>query len=217
MVNQIVVANGAILKVIFENDYLSEEIVGLSDICSDVGVASVKTSTGYGFVKQSNGMCAYKEATMDHLQLMKEHCSNGVQIKAAGGIRTWGDLLRVRALRVSRVGATATEARRSGGGLRTSLLRLKFRRQKQLMSITRSFQMILHDQHPFDLEYPSTMICPTSHDIPHWPPILTHRIPGVFDLPARSIQPSLQHPWPNPLPQRRRIIRFVLRPRMCKM
>ena len=54
--NSAVVAKGAILKVIFENDYLrQEEIVKLCEICSDIGVAFIKTSTGYGFVKQKSG------------------------------------------------------------------------------------------------------------------------------------------------------------------
>jgi deoxyribose-phosphate aldolase len=110
-VNDAVTGKGAILKVIFENDFLTEkEIVKLCQICSEVGAAFVKTSTGYGFVKQSNGMYNYQGATLPHLKLMKENVKEGVQIKAAGGVRTLDDLLRVRALGVTRVGATATEA-----------------------------------------------------------------------------------------------------------
>ncbi|PVH75084.1 deoxyribose-phosphate aldolase-like protein [Cadophora sp. DSE1049] len=110
-VNSAVVAKGAILKVIFENDYLTtEEIVKLCQICSDIGVAFVKTSTGYGFVKQKSGEYSYKGATIPHIQLMKENSKKEVQIKAAGGVRTLDDLLRVRVLGVTRVGATATEA-----------------------------------------------------------------------------------------------------------
>jgi deoxyribose-phosphate aldolase len=41
---------------------------------------------------------------------MRKHSGPKVQIKAAGGVRTLDDLLRVRALGVTRVGATATEA-----------------------------------------------------------------------------------------------------------
>jgi len=41
---------------------------------------------------------------------MKKHISANVQIKAAGGVRTLDDLLRMRALGVTRVGATATAA-----------------------------------------------------------------------------------------------------------
>ena len=39
---------------------------------------------------------------------MREHSSRNVQIKAAGGVRTLDDLLRVRSLGVTRIGATAT-------------------------------------------------------------------------------------------------------------
>lgn len=110
-INAAVTANGAILKVIFENDYLQDEhIVRLCEICSELHVAFVKTSSGYGFVKQSNGMYSYQGATDHHLALMRRHSAPEVQIKAAGGVRTLDDLLRVRALGVSRVGATATEA-----------------------------------------------------------------------------------------------------------
>lgn len=55
-VNEAVVAAGAVLKVIFENDFLSEqEIIKLCTICSELDVAFVKTSTGYGMVKQKDG------------------------------------------------------------------------------------------------------------------------------------------------------------------
>ncbi|HWA86097.1 MAG TPA: deoxyribose-phosphate aldolase [Opitutus sp.] len=109
-VNAACVARGAILKVIFENDYLPEKsIVDLCRISSEVGVAFVKTSTGYGFVKQPNGDYNYRGATEAHLKLMRTNCPPSVQIKAAGGVRTLDDLLRVRALGVTRIGATATE------------------------------------------------------------------------------------------------------------
>ena len=101
---------GGILKVIFENDYLVEnQIIRLCEICSDHQVAFVKTSSGYGFVKQANGKYDYEGATDNHLKIMRDHTSSSVQIKAAGGIRTLDDLLRVRALGVTRIGATATE------------------------------------------------------------------------------------------------------------
>jgi len=109
-INDAVVAAGAILKVIFENDYLQDpHIIKLCEICSSIGVAFVKTSTGYGFVRQENGMYSYKGATAAHLQLMRQHCAPSVQIKAAGGVRTLDDLLLVHSLGVTRVGATATQ------------------------------------------------------------------------------------------------------------
>lgn len=110
-INTVVVANGAILKVIFENDYLQDaHIIRLCEICSAIGVAFVKTSTGYGFVKQPDGSYNYKGATLAHLKLMRANCPSSVQIKAAGGVRTLDDLLLVRSLGVARIGATATAA-----------------------------------------------------------------------------------------------------------
>jgi len=118
--NDTVRARGAILKVIFENDYLQDRhIVRLCEICGAARVAFVKTSTGYGFVRQPNGMYSYAGAVDRHLALMRGHSPASVGVKAAGGVRTLDDLLRVRALGVTRVGATATaaiveEARRRG-------------------------------------------------------------------------------------------------------
>ncbi len=110
-INDAVRAAGAILKVIFENDYLKDEhIIRLCEICSEASVAFVKTSTGYGFVKQADGSYNYKGATVPHLRLMRQHSAPSIQIKAAGGVRTLDDLLLVRSLGVSRIGATATEA-----------------------------------------------------------------------------------------------------------
>ncbi|AOS46463.1 Deoxyribose-phosphate aldolase 1 [Lacunisphaera limnophila] len=110
LVNDAVTARGALLKVIFENDYLPEAaIIRLCEICTALGIAFVKTSTGYGFVKQPNGDYNYLGATEPHLRLMRQHSDPAVQIKAAGGVRTLDDLLKVRALGVTRIGATATE------------------------------------------------------------------------------------------------------------
>ncbi len=107
--NAAVTHAGAILKVIFENDYLEDaQIIRLCEICSEHAVAFVKTSTGYGFVKQPNGFYAYAGATDHALRLMRAHSAAGVQVKAAGGVRTLDDLLRVRELGVTRIGATAT-------------------------------------------------------------------------------------------------------------
>lgn len=110
LINQATVAAGSILKVIFENDYLTTaEIIKLCEICSEVNVAFVKTSTGYGFVKQPDGQYNYKGATVEHLKLMRKHTASHIQIKAAGGVRTLDDLLMVRELGVTRIGATATK------------------------------------------------------------------------------------------------------------
>ncbi|KAL4888914.1 hypothetical protein BDV59DRAFT_187751 [Aspergillus ambiguus] len=110
-INAAVTAHGAILKVIFENDYLqSEHIIRLCQICTQVDVAFVKTSTGYGFVKQNDGSYNYRGATVKDLKLMRDSSGDKVQIKAAGGVRTLDDLLHVMSLGVTRIGATATVA-----------------------------------------------------------------------------------------------------------
>ncbi len=110
--NELVVSRGALLKVIFENDYLARDAdkVRLCEICSQHAVAFVKTSTGYGFVKRPDGLYSYAGATDHDLALMRRASVPSVQVKAAGGVRTLDDLLRVRALGVTRAGATATEA-----------------------------------------------------------------------------------------------------------
>ncbi len=103
---------GAILKVIFENDFLPDDEIKikLCRISEDAGADFVKTSTGFGFVQGPDGKYSYRGATDHDLQLMRRTCSSRVQVKAAGGIRTLEDALRVRDLGVTRIGATATEA-----------------------------------------------------------------------------------------------------------
>jgi deoxyribose-phosphate aldolase len=97
------------LKVIFENDFLTDDqIIDLCKICTDLNVAFVKTSTGYGFVKQPDGSYNYKGATEHHVALMRQHCPSYVRIKAAGGIRTLDQLLKFRERGCSRIGTTAT-------------------------------------------------------------------------------------------------------------
>lgn len=92
---------GAKVKVIFENCYLADEQkVRLCEICGEIGVDWVKTSTGYG----TGG------ATDADLILMRKHSPGNVQVKAAGGVRTLDRLLEVRALGVTRCGATQTVA-----------------------------------------------------------------------------------------------------------
>jgi len=103
---------GAALKVIFENDFLPEDNhkIRLCEICNSHQVEFVKTSTGYGFTKQADGSYNYMGATHPDLRLMRKHADPGIQVKAAGGVRTLGDTLKVRELGVTRIGATATEA-----------------------------------------------------------------------------------------------------------
>ena len=101
----------AALKVIFENDFLPEDKfkIKLCEICSDLKVDFVKTSTGYGFTKQPDGSYNYKGATEHDLKLMRKHTAKNIEVKAAGGVRTLEDTLKVRSWGVTRIGATATE------------------------------------------------------------------------------------------------------------
>lgn len=103
-------AHNAIVKVIFETDYVTREsdIVKLCRICTEVGADYVKTSTGFGFVKLANGDYNYKGATIQVLELMKKSIGPNVKLKAAGGVRTLDQLLAVQAAGCSRSGATAT-------------------------------------------------------------------------------------------------------------
>ena len=87
------------VKVIFENCYLQDaHKIRLCEICGEVNADWVKTSTGYG----TGG------ATHEDLILMRKHAPAHVQVKAAGGVRDLDALLAVRALGVSRCGATRT-------------------------------------------------------------------------------------------------------------
>ncbi len=104
-------SNHAIIKVIFETDYITreEDKIKLCEICTKAGADFVKTSTGYGFVKQPDGNFNYRGATVSDIELMRKHSGPGVQVKCAGGVRTLDDLLKMSAAGATRSGATATE------------------------------------------------------------------------------------------------------------
>jgi deoxyribose-phosphate aldolase len=92
---------GQKVKVIFENAYLKDDHkIRLCEICGELEADWVKTSTGY----------APGGATDEDLILMRKHSPPRVQVKAAGGVRTLDRLLEVRALGVTRAGATQTIA-----------------------------------------------------------------------------------------------------------
>jgi deoxyribose-phosphate aldolase len=103
--------HNAIVKVIFETDYVTktEDKIRLCEICTRVGADFVKTSTGYGFVKQANGDFNYKGATVSDIELMRKYSGAEVRVKSAGGVRSLDDLLLMKAAGASRSGATATE------------------------------------------------------------------------------------------------------------
>jgi deoxyribose-phosphate aldolase len=97
---ELAVGRGAIVKVILENAYLTDEqkVLGCR-LAEEAGAHFVKTSTGF----------APTGATLEDLALMRAAVSPHVQVKAAGGVRTLDALLDVLSIGVARVGATATE------------------------------------------------------------------------------------------------------------
>jgi deoxyribose-phosphate aldolase len=103
--------HGAKLKVIFENDYLPDDAVKirLCEISAAAGADWVKTSTGFGFVKQPDGALLSRGATEHDLRLMRQHSPAQVQVKASGGIRDLDGLILVRDLGCTRLGTSATK------------------------------------------------------------------------------------------------------------
>jgi len=106
-------------KVILENDYwntFSQKMNGdrikekLCKICETAGASWVKTSTGFGYVPQADGSMATRGATELDIALMVRSCADNVGIKAAGGIKDLGTLLKMKHLGVSRIGTSSTQA-----------------------------------------------------------------------------------------------------------
>lgn len=108
-INQATVDNGAILKVIFETGFLTDDqIKKLCEVSSEAGVAFVKTSTGFGYVKNESGNMVGTGATVHHIRLMREACDANVRIKASGGIRSLADAMDMIEAGADRIGASAT-------------------------------------------------------------------------------------------------------------
>ncbi len=92
---------GALVKVILENAYLTDEEKVLGCQLAELAEADfVKTSTGF----------APGGATIEDLKLMRATVGSQVQVKAAGGVRTLDALLAVIDAGCTRSGATATAA-----------------------------------------------------------------------------------------------------------
>ena len=92
-------ARGQKLKVIFENCYLNDaQKIKLCEICGELSVDWVKTSTGFG----SSG------ARVEDLILMRQHSPAHVQVKAAGGVQDLEMLLKVREVGATRSGCSKT-------------------------------------------------------------------------------------------------------------
>lgn len=99
-----------VLKVIFETDYFTsdEPKAMLCRVCSELRVDFVKTSTGFGFVKQPDGSMGYRGATDHDIALMRKICPPEIGIKPSGGVRSLDDVLRFVALGATRMGTTST-------------------------------------------------------------------------------------------------------------
>jgi deoxyribose-phosphate aldolase len=99
-----------LLKVIFETDFVTtdEDKVRLCQVCTEIGVDFVKTSTGFGYTRREEGGYAYRGATEHDVQLMAESVGPSVQVKASGGIRSYQDALRMVELGASRLGTSAS-------------------------------------------------------------------------------------------------------------
>jgi deoxyribose-phosphate aldolase len=101
--------HGALLKVIFETGFLTDETkIGLCKAAEAAGAEFVKTSTGFGFVNGPTGMFA-TGATEADIRLMRASVSEKVQVKASGGVRDLDALIAVRELGATRCGTSATQ------------------------------------------------------------------------------------------------------------
>src|SRR5215831_14839388 len=87
---------GALLKVILENAYLTDELKIIACRCCErAEVDFVKTSTGY---------------TVEDVKLMRKHLPEEIGVKAAGGLRSVDRILEAYELGCTRIGATQTAA-----------------------------------------------------------------------------------------------------------
>ena len=89
---------GICVKVIFETCYLTEdEIIETAKIASRVKPDFVKTSTGFGTAG----------AKTEHVRLMKQYAGSEVQVKAAGGIRSWAEAKAMIEAGATRLGTSS--------------------------------------------------------------------------------------------------------------
>lgn len=105
-------ANSAIVKVIFETDFLPNDDVKvrLCVAATEAGADFVKTSTGFGFVVGDDQRFGYVGATEHDIALMRRSCPPTVGVKASGGVRDLDAVLKMATLGATRVGVTRTLA-----------------------------------------------------------------------------------------------------------
>lgn len=93
-------SSGHVLKVIIEECLLTdEEIVKMVEICNDTYVNFIKTSTGF----DKSG------ATLHTIDLINEHKSDILEVKASGGIKTLDDAMKFIEKGVTRIGTSNAE------------------------------------------------------------------------------------------------------------
>lgn len=94
-------AQNRLVKVIIESGILTdEEIIKCCEIYAKAGVDFLKTSTGY----------AEKGATIEAVQLMRQHLPSNIKIKASGGIRTYEQAEQYVKAGANRLGCSASVA-----------------------------------------------------------------------------------------------------------
>lgn len=103
---------GALVKVIFETGLLPHDDlkIRLCEISQRAGADFVKTSTGFGYLADAQGVLRATGATPHDVALLRAHCGPQVGVKASGGIRSLADAQRFVALGATRLGSSATRA-----------------------------------------------------------------------------------------------------------
>lgn len=92
------VANGTLVKVILETCLLTEdEIKKACELCVEAKADYVKTSTGF----------STRGATIEDVRIMKEAVHGKAKVKAAGGVRTPEDMVKIVAAGADRIGTSA--------------------------------------------------------------------------------------------------------------
>ena len=91
-------ANGTLVKVILETCLLTEdEIKKACELCVEAKADYVKTSTGF----------STRGATIEDVRIMKEAVHGKAKVKAAGGVRTPEDMVKIVAAGADRIGTSA--------------------------------------------------------------------------------------------------------------
>ena len=91
-------ANGTLVKVILETCLLTEdEIKKACELCVEAKADYVKTSTGF----------STRGATIEDVRIMKEAVHGKAKVKAAGGVRTPEDMVKIVATGADRIGTSA--------------------------------------------------------------------------------------------------------------